>query len=150
MINYRIDVINDGQMVQPTQMNNNISGGTEQNKSDKALMRTTGLIRAAGIGIGKSALNNTLSRIGQYTGSAGLQNNVNNIMKGVNNGITIAMGFAAAGIVGGAIATAYSVYDMILNSADYYNEINTENAKRSYYKDYVMASNSNNRQGGLL
>lgn len=150
MINYRIDVINDGQMVQPTQANNNISGGTEQNKSDKALMRTTGLIRAAGIGIGKSALNNTLSRIGQYTGSAGLQNNVNNIMKGVNNGITIAMGFAAAGIVGGAIATAYSAYDMILNSADYYNEINTENAKRSYYKDYVMASNSNNRQGGLL
>jgi len=150
MTNYRIDVINDGQMVQPTQANNNIQGGTEQNKSDKALMRTTGLIRAAGIGIGKSALNNTLSRIGQYTGSAGLQNNVNNVMKGLNYGITVAMGFAAAGVVGGIVATAYAAFDIGINSLDYYNEINTESAKRSYYKDYVMASNSNNRQGGLL
>lgn len=150
MTNYRIDVVNNGQMVQPTQPNNNIPGGTEQSKSDKALQQTNGMIRAAGIGIAKKALNDSLTRIGQYTGSAGLQNNVNNVMKGVNNGITIAMGFAAAGFIGGAIATAYSVYDTILNSLDYYNEINTENAKRSYHRDYVMASNSNNRQGGML
>jgi len=149
MRSYEINVVTDNPK-RPTQYNEQIQGNNEVSSQDKVDNSNAGLVKAAVIGLGKRALTDAVSRIGNYTGQRGRQQSLENISQFIGIGANIAIGFKVGGVYGALAGVAVSGYQVALDVLDNNYDIKMQEKQRQYLKDFTMIANRNNRTEGAL
>ena len=140
--------ITTGEGANPTKYNAQSSKATKTSDDKKNQVDTAKTFKATAIYLGKKAVTDISSRVGSYTGMAGLQQNINNVNKVLDNAVMIGASFAINPALGIA-STLKAGYDFFVGWADYKNEQNIQNLQRDYIRNFNTLNNRANRNSGV-
>jgi len=151
MNNNNIEItVNTSQRTQNTQTQVNNQSPTQHSKETASVSQSGRLMQAAGLALGKRAVMDFTSRIGDRTGQRAMQQNINNAMNIASVGANLLIGAKVGGVAGLGIAAAYSGYEAVKYNLDIAQRREEQSMKRDYYRSYAIMANRSNRSGGNL